>query len=290
MSKNEDKIQAANDEQKTTFKLIIELKIWAIRLIVLGIIGYGAYWLYQNPESWQKYLQTNIEKEEQKQLINDKLEQLQNQIVSLHEQLRNIPKPDVSEFEQKVASLEKQNLNVIDSKADASIVLGMLTRVDKLENRLDKLSKISDDGALILSAAMLVKQAAEENSDFIYEAEVLNQLTPATASIKKDVALISEYARDGVPSQIDLTKKFKEIYAASTIPNDESSKDWKERLNDKLNEYIKINKVGETNIKITQTNPMEDLAVLVADGQIKNAVKLIESSDNDDIKNNELLQ
>ncbi|MFR8206394.1 MAG: hypothetical protein ACLU99_08700 [Alphaproteobacteria bacterium] len=39
---------------------------------------------------------------------------------------------------------------MIDSKADvATTVLGLLTRVDKLEDKLDKMAKVTDEGALI---------------------------------------------------------------------------------------------------------------------------------------------
>lgn len=285
-----DTTPQATEEQKTTFKLIMDIKTWVIRCAFLGIIGYGGYWLYQNPNVWQKYLQSNEKLSEQNEVLVIQMGQLQNQVASLQSQILNIPEPDLSKFEEKVESLEKQNLNVIDSKADAAIVLGMLTRVDKLENRLDKLAKISDDGALILSAAMLVKQAAEEGGDFIYEAEILNQLTPATAPIKKDVAVISEDARTGIACKNMLLRRFREIYAAAQQPEEEVSKDWKARLNDKLNEYIKINKTGEHVQEVEQKHPLEDLAVLVNDGQLKGAVKLIESSDNDDIKQNQLLQ
>lgn len=46
-------------------------------------------------------------------------------------------------------AVEKTNLNVIDSKADVATVLGLLTRVDKLEDKLDKMAKVTDEGALI---------------------------------------------------------------------------------------------------------------------------------------------
>lgn len=264
------------------------IRSFLINLLILAIIGGGAYWLYLNPQIFQK----NEKKESNaaNEALIIQVHQLQNQVAALQSQILSIPEPDYSDFEDKVAALEKINLNVIDSKADASIVLGMLTRVDKLENRLDKLVKISDDGALILSAAMLVKQAAEEGGDFVYEAEILNQLTPETASIKKDVSVIVEYARNGVASKKSLSYDFKKIYADSQVNTEEQTKDWKERLNDKLNEYIKINKAGENAVQIEQNTDFENLAKLVSDGQIYKSVKLIESSESDVIKQNQLLQ
>lgn len=285
--KSEEEVKS--EEAKTAFKTMLQIKEWCIRLIILGIFGYGAYWLYQNPSVWQKPLKQE-ELSAREETINAQIIQLQNQIAGLQAQLLNLPQPDLSEFENKVANLEKMNFNVIDSKADASIVLGMLTRVDKLENRLDKVTKISDDGALILSAAMLVKQAAEEGGSFVYEAELLNHLTPEQASIKKDVSVIAEYARNGIASKRELIRRFNTIYAAEQAPQSEKSADWKERLNHKINEYIQINKVGEKSQETEAYTPWVELAALIDDGRINKAVKLIESSDSDVIKQNQLLQ
>ena len=244
--------------------------------------------MYLNPQIFQK--SESKESTAANEALILQLNQLQNQVASLRSQILNIPKPDYSAFEKKVASLEKVNLNVIDSKADASIVLGMLTRVDKLENRLDKLVKISDDGALILSAAMLVRQAADEGGEFVYEAEILNQLTPETASIKKDVLVIVGYAHSGVASKKSLVYDFKKIETESQEVIEESAKNWKDRLNDKLNEYIKINKAGENAIQAEKNTDFYNLANLVSDGQFYRAVKLIESSESDAIKQNQSLQ
>lgn len=278
---------AENDEVKTTFSLIMMLRSLFIKLLIIAAAGGGAYWLYLHPDVWRR--SSGTENEVLNEAMAVQISQLQNQVAALQSQLLTLPEPDVSEFADKVASLEKQNLNVIDSKADAAIVLGMLTRVDKLESRVDRLAKISDDGALILSAAMLVKQAAAEGSDFIYEAEILNQLTNDAAPIKKDVSVIGEYSRNGVVSEHELIRSFNDIYASSEEEKVEPQ-GWKERLNSKLNEYIKINKAGETAPKLEGRKKLDEIAALVNDGKIAKAVKLTESSDSRDIKQNQKLQ
>lgn len=256
--------------------------------ILVLLIAAGC-WLYQNPVIWQKYLKQE-QKDNQQEAIIAQVNQLQNQLAGLQAQVLNLPQPDMSGFEDKVAALEKQNLNVIDSKADASIVLGMLTRVDKLESRLDRLAKISDDGALILSAAMLVKQAAEEGNDFVYEAEVLNQLTQETASIKKDVSVIVEYARNGVASKEELIRRFEKILAVGQKAEEGTATTWKERLNLKVNEYIKISKTGEKEPLAKEENLLLEMQSIIEDGKLIKAVKLMESSESDDIKQNQALQ
>ena len=293
MSKNEQKQSDVSEEsktEKTTFSFLLMIKSLLSKLIIIAVIGGGAYWLYLNPQIWQRPMPEDNSQTNNEEALIMQINQLQNQVAVLQSQMLERAEPDMSVFEEKVERLEKQNTNVIDSKADASIVLGMLTRVDKLENRLDKLAKISDDGALILSAAMLVKQAAEEGGNFIYEAEVLNQLTPKESSIQKDVSVIAEYARNGVSSKSDLIREFKKIYAQSQKIEEEPAQNWKERFNAKLNEYIKVSKAGDKEQEVENNDELSQMARLVADGQIKKVVGLIESSESDAIKQNQSLQ
>ena len=287
---NHETEQKVSDHAETSVEEVKKAKSNSgfLLLIFLFFMGLGGYYVVQNPQ-----ILAVLQKESQSpvnEALTAQLTQLQNQQAALQAQLLNLPKPDLSVFESKVEALEKQNLNVIDSKADASIVLGMLTRVDKLENRLDKLAKISDDGALILSAAMLVKDAAASGSEFVYEAEILNQLTPNTAPIKKDVSVISEYAHNGIVSKNVLIRQFEDIYNAATVDDSDAHKNWKERLNDKLSEYIKINKVGENKKENLQKKEFDTIAFLVSEGEIKKALALMESSENDDIRQNQALQ
>ncbi len=279
-----------NEAQKASINLMVKVKSLIIKLFIVALLGGAGYFVYTHPQVLDKIKFDKNDEQAANEALMLQVNQLQNQLASLQAQVLNQPAPDLSVFENKVASLEKQNLNVIDSKADAAIVLGMLTRVDKLENRVDRLAKISDDGALILSAAMLVKQAAAEGDDFIYEAEILNQLADNASAIKKDVSVISEYSRNGVVSEVELVRQFNRIYSTSQREEKIDAKDWKERLNNKINEYIKINKVGEGAVKSADNSTLDEVAVLVNDGKLAKAVKLIESSDSDDIKQNQLLQ
>lgn len=279
-----------NEEPKASISLMSKVKSLILKLFIVALLGGAGYFVYTHPQVLDNIRLGEKEETSISEALLLQVNQLQNQVATLQAQVLNQPAPDLSVFENKVASLEKQNLNVIDSKADAAIVLGMLTRVDKLENRVDRLAKISDDGALILSAAMLVKQAAAEGGDFIYEAEILNQLADNASAIKKDVSVISEYSRNGVVSDAELVRQFNRIYSTSQREEKVDAKDWKERLNNKINEYIKINKVGEGAVKTAGNHTLDEVSALVDDGKFAKAVKLIESSDSDDIKQNQLLQ
>lgn len=282
--------QQDNVSEKTGFAMIYYLKSLIKNLLIICVLAGGAYWVYLHPNIFDNIKLFNRENKAKEDVLVMQINQLQSQMAVLQSQILNQPTVDLSVFEDKVASLEKQSLNVIDSKADVAVVLGMLTRVDKLENRLDKLAKISDDGALILSATMLVKQAAEEGNNFVYEAEILNQLSEKDSQIRKDVSVIAEYARNGIVSKQELIRKFNDIYAKAQSEDKLEAKDWKERLNYKINEYIKINKIGENAPKLVAMQKMEEIMNLVNEGKIAKAIKLIESSDSGVISQNQLLQ
>jgi len=178
---------------------------------------------------------------------------LQNQINQLQNQISSFPEGssatvDLSRFDSKLEAIEKQNLNVIDSKADVATVLGIITRLDKIEERLDTLAKISDDGALVLTATMMVKESSENGTNFAYEAEILQQLAKNDTAIQGDVETISRYAREGVKSQNSLINEFKKIYrrlAKVQTKQDLEGKNWKEVLNIKFNEVVKVKRVND---------------------------------------------
>ena len=123
-----------------------------------------------------------------------------------------------------------------------------ITWLDKIEERLDTLAKISDDGALVLTATMMVKESSENGTNFAYEAEILQQLAKNDTAIQGDVETISRYAREGVKSQNSLINEFKKIYrrlAKVQTKQDLEGKNWKEVLNIKFNEVVKVKRVND---------------------------------------------
>ena len=55
-------------------------------------------------------------------------------------------------------------------------------------------------------------------------------------------------------------------------------------------ESEKLTEVNEQPQVVEKKNELDDIADVIAEGQVKKAVKLIESSENDDIKQNQNLQ
>lgn len=282
------KVEKQPEPQKIQLKLLSRLKIFLVRLVIVCIIAGGGYLLYKNPQVIERLVKNSGNETS----LSAQVAELQAQITALQQQVDEQHLPDISVFDDKFATMERYNMNVIDSKADAGIVLGMLTRVDKLENRLDKLAKISDDSALILMSAMMVRQAAEEGHGFIYEAEILNQLAENALPIKKDISVISEFSRNGVVSKNDLIRDFDRIFKtihAKKQPAEDA--DWKERLNNKLGEYIKISKVDE---KKAEDDKMQSELALVSEqlnaGKISKAVLLLNKTEAEELKNNDALR
>ena len=240
----------------TAKKAMLRIVFW---VLFLGIL----YGLWLNPQiitNMVKFIsmQTATEESQEENTVREdefyrRMNVLQNQINQLQNQISSLPEGssatvDLSRFDSKLEAIEKQNLNVIDSKADVATVLGIITRLDKIEERLDTLAKISDDGALVLTATMMVKESSENGTNFAYEAEILQQLAKNDTAIQGDVETISRYAREGVKSQNSLINEFKKIYrrlAKVQTKQDLEGKNWKEVLNIKFNEVVKVKRVND---------------------------------------------
>ena len=208
----------------TAKKAMLRIVFW---VLFLGIL----YGLWLNPQiitNMVKFIsmQTATEESQEENTVQEdefyrRMNVLQNQINQLQNQISSLP---------------------------VATVLGIITRLDKIEERLDTLAKISDDGALVLTATMMVKESSENGTNFAYEAEILQQLAKNDTAIQGDVETISRYAREGVKSQNSLINEFKKIYrrlAKVQTKQDLEGKNWKEVLNIKFNEVVKVKRVND---------------------------------------------
>lgn len=149
----------------------------------------------------------------------------------------------VAELNQRFNNFEKQNIAIIDTKADAASVLSLTNRLDKIEQRLDNMAKISDQGALIITTVMMIKDAAERGNSFTYEAEVLSLLTQKENSLQPAVAELLKFADKKLPSKAEITNNFDSLYQEISAAEKDKAlegKDWKQRLNMKLSEYVTV--------------------------------------------------
>lgn len=156
-------------------------------------------------------------------------------------------KNELTDLSNRLNNFETQNIALIDKKADKDVVLGIINRLDKLEQRLDNMAKISDQGALILSTAMMIKDSAARGNSYEYEAEMLSQLTAQEPQFYNSVRILNTYATQNIPSSEQLKKDFAKLY--KKISEEETKrqvkdKNWKEVLNIKFQEYIKVKRLS----------------------------------------------
>ncbi len=288
-----------------------QIKKAAVRVVVWAVFLGVIYGLWRNPQiirnmaayvsaqtSDRAEIEENTARENQ---FDRQLSMLQSQINYMQVQLNSLPAGeneavDLSRFEDKLEAIEKQNLNVIDSKADVATVLGIITRLDKIEERLDTLAKISDDGALVLTAVMMVKESSENGTNFVYEAEILQQLAKNDKDIQSDVETIARAAREGVKPLSYLNREFGNIYsrlAKVKTQQDMEGKSWKEVLNIKFNEVVKVKRVNDVAAPQNgahEKDSLQRIRELVGNGDLRLALDSLHQMDNQVLTGDAALQ
>ena len=208
---------------------------------------------------------------DQTQILQQEVADLRQQ-VALLQKLQN-QQTDTSALEKRFETLEAFNKNVINSKADVAIVLGLLARLDKAEQKLDLFSKITDQSAIALTATMLIKDAAENGGSFVYEAEILRQLAADNQDVKAPLDIVLKTAVEGVANKTYLVTSFDKIYGQLYQQyQQQNQKTWKDKLNKKLSEYIKVQKAGEKSVQDENEQILNQVFDLVNSGNIKQAL------------------
>lgn len=276
------------------------IKIAFIKLVILAAIIAAGYGMWKNPQIVEQIKGMFQSKEPTSELtVEQQVRQLQNQLVVLQNQLneyssrevKNAAGDDIIALQERMRTLEKTNLNVIDSKADVAVVLGLLTRLDKAEGKLDTLAKVTDNSALVLTAAMLVKDSAERGGSFNYEMEVLNQLGADNLKLKQPLAEMSKYAAKGIVTQERLDKEFSSIYKQIIKQEKEAfEQTWTDRINSKLSEIVQIKKVNEKAPKFEANQNLEKIRQLVNEHNISAAIAELEKPSNADLLKDEKLK
>lgn len=303
MVKTEELAEKKQPEEKELPKAkISKFKLFFWMIVVLAVVGVSLC-----PQTLHRVYDYAIErlgKNEPQgptplEVLQQEVNALQKQLAQMQYRLENqgpttatvmIDDADLAMMKERLAVIEKQNLNVINSKADVALVLGLLTRLDKAEAQIGKLTKISDDGALILSATMMVKDTAEKGEPFAYEAEVLDILAKGDAQISASVAEIVKYAPQGIKSKTALIAEFDALYEEAVAQQKaEFTKTWKDRLNSKLNEIIKVKKTKKDAPEFEEDKLLEKAKSLVDEGKFEKAMALLTEVGQKDAKTAALL-
>ncbi len=250
MAKNElkkESLTQVRQKRKSFAKPLMTVVV----IIAAGVLGYKAW---KNPQLIEQAKEVfTFKKEVKEDVYQPQINQLQEQLADLQNELAVVrstaENPDFSVMEKRIDDIEQISVNTIKSKADVATVLGLIGRMDNAEGRLNDLGKVTNDSALVLTAAMLVKDAGERGGMFVYEAEVLDALAAGNHRISKEVARLNEIAAVGVPTVAELQRGFAEIYALR-YPEEEMvdnvvADNWKDRIYHQLHKVVKIKKSGE---------------------------------------------
>lgn len=264
-------------------------------VIIAGAVG---YYIWQNPQLLDKaktFFESPdvVSKEVDDSAVTEVSETalLRQEVEGLKAQMRLMEKMleeknDNSVLEDRFDNLEKANGAILESKADVAAVLGLVTRMDKAEKHLEELSTVTDKGAVILTATMLVKDSAERGGSFAYEAEILQQLAGDNVKLKKQVELVVKYAENGIQNDAYLIKDFQKVYAnVLKKQREEYEKTWKDRLNNKISEYIKVKRTKENAPAFQANQEFVQIKKSVDAGNIKKALADLQNINNKELLN-----
>ena len=257
---------------------ILALLFNIIQLITFTAVIILAVFLWQRPQYIYEHFKTEDKTEER----NDKL--------SLHisVEIKNINrKIEVLESVGKIvtenADLLKQQFVYFDkSKADSSEILNISNRINTISNKVDKIGAVSNSGALILTAAMLIRDNVTNGLKCQNEAEALKILAEGIDSMNENIDFITSHCKMDFYTKTELIKQFNDIYdnIGKSLTSSENN-DWKKRLISKIDEYIKIsNSDNDRDYTHNTIENMKSLKILVNKGDFISAVRMIENSEN----------
>ena len=105
---------------------------------------------------------------------------------------------------------------------------------------------------------MMIKDSAEKGNSFEYEAEMLSQLTAQEVQMQNSVKTITSYALKKIPTKQELQEKFsqaREQIEKAEQEREIKDKNWKERLNMKLQEVVQIRHTNQQNTQEESNQP-----------------------------------
>ncbi len=263
MANKIEKKESAAEESASVRKVASSGHSSAKILGLILVLGAGLV-IYKNPQLVEKAKVLLVESAarysdnfSEKQSSATDFQDLQNQIAMLRTELFNLKSTlpaegepvnvqKLKELYDKFDAIEKTNMNIINSKADASAVLGLAVRLDEAENKLKLVSRATDENALVLTAVMMVKEASGRGGNFVYEAEVLQQLVQNNPRLAEPLAVIAKTASSGIVTNARLINEFESIYGAILKKQkDAAAQTWKDRIFSKLSDFVKVRKVNE---------------------------------------------
>ena len=264
-------------------------------VVILAVLAGSGWYLYKNPQLLD--IKTDSAKSDRIAVLEAKIQSLQNQVATLQNgvsssvnrqeltSFKNDSANTLAELNKKIENVANINTEIIDAKASNAAVLGVVTRLENLEKKVNSFGKVSTRGALILTAALLVKDSADSGRPFIYEAEVLRNLAQGT-NMQVPADIISSLSAQGIYSQEALINEFNKLYIVSEakkveeeVKNEhesEKNQDWKAKINEKLSKLVMIEYHGADND--TKDSSQDEVYRMVNEGEIYKASVLMEGN------------
>lgn len=194
----------------------------------------------------------------------------------------------INGLHDKVGKMETLTAQYMNIKADSSAVISLGERLDELEKRTRRLSRISNDGALVLTAALMIRENAAAGQPVRFEAEMLKQLAAGQPEIDTAVNYIYNNSSHQYPSNKNLTESFNRI-SGRIVYDLKHQGSWKDRLLRKINEYIHISSPADDSRENAEIKALEELKGYVDEGQFAIAVELLSRSENETLLADEAL-
>jgi len=300
-------IENVVEKNKKSFKPLF----W---LILLGFIGGSGYYVWNNFDHIKSkipafYSEKNEVSDDEKtqepdwfSMIEEKADKasvytLQEKIMNLQSivselTMRQNGAADVANLNSRIDNLQDLLIASVNGKADAQAVLGLIVRLDKLENETNRLSKLNNEGAIMLAVATLIKERASEGKDFSFEATMLSELAAENKKIAKPLKIIEKSAVKGIVSNQKLALEFDEIYKKLNVkePEHKVTQNWKDRVIAKLRELVVINSKEEKQAAEEQDNFMTAIRELADNQQFGQIAVLINDNHGDYLKKNPALR
>ncbi len=150
-----------------------------------------------------------------------------------------------------------------NTKAEKSELIALKNQISALNQEIEILSKKTNKNAMILTAALMIKDEAKKGTEFQTQALLLDNLAQSE-NTKAEVATINSYAKQGVLSDAQLTNDFNKTYKELLqAQQDAFNASQKTSIKTKLDEFIKITKISKSSPDFVPNQDLEELKILV---------------------------
>ena len=229
--------------------------------------------LWQKPDLLTKFIPLTI----QQPTIN--LDGINSQISNLNKNIDILSNAVLGN--QEKFDLFKENLNYFNkSKADLSEISNIENRLYNIEKQTSLLSKKSNNAAMLLTIALLIRDNISKGLTCQNEAEGLKILANNINAISEDVDFVASHCHINFISDNTLINGFNEIYKEINTPTIEA--DWKKRITAKIGEYVKISTPKNKNdVQVVDvTKVLEKIKSLVNNGDFAAAASVLSEPEN----------